>query len=112
MRSWEELERACYNCSRCKLAPTRTEDVYRKTGLKIIAEQIEEAEKPDKKEFMQIDDIPLLVRISSKKDISTMEEIKKYSLSDLQFEPKEFSLSEFVDLEDNLTSNLFDILFS
>lgn len=95
-----------------KLAPTRTEDVYKKTGLKIIAEQIEEAEKPDKKEFMQIDDIPIMVRISSKKDISSMEEIKKYSLSDLQFEPKEFSLSEFVDLEDNLTSNLFDMLFS
>lgn len=100
------------NLLESKLAPTRTEDVYRKTGLKIIAEQIEEAEKPDKKEFMQIDAIPVLVRISSKKDVSSMEEIKKHSLSDLQFEPKEFSLSEFIDLEDTLTTDIFSMLFS
>ena len=76
-----------------------------KTGLDITAQEIKDGMYTEK----DIEDIPIIVRISCIKDIQSLDEVHHKFLKDLFTEPKEYSLSELIGLEKDFIDAFYDI---
>lgn len=85
--------------------PNRVKNAKNKTGLELTANEIKEGVYT----CDNIADIPILVRISSFKDISSLDDIKHQTLKDLFINPKEYTLLELINLEDDFITAFYNI---
>lgn len=85
--------------------PNRVKNAKNKTGLELTANEIKDGLYTKE----NIADIPISVRIGAFKEITSLDKIKAQSLKDLLFNPKEYTLSEFIDLEEDFIDAFYDI---
>ena len=90
---------------RTVIVPNRVKNAKNKTGLELTANEIKDGLYTKE----NIADIPIIVRIGAFKEIKSVNEIKAKTLKDLLFNPKEYTLSEFIDLEEDFIDAFYDI---
>ena len=90
---------------RTVIVPNRVKNAKNKTGLELTANEIKDGLYTKE----NIADIPISVRIGAFKEITSLDKIKAQSLKDLLFNPKEYTLSEFIDLEEDFIDAFYDI---
>lgn len=93
------------NALQTVITPNRVKNAKNQTGLELTANEIKDGLYTKE----NIADIPILVRIGAFKEIKSLDKIKAQTLKDLLFNPKEYTLPEFIDLEEDFIDAFYDI---
>ena len=87
------------------IIPNREKTAINKTGLELTAKEIKDGLYSNK----NIADIPIEIHIVAFKEIKSLDKIKSQKLKDLLFNPQKYTISKFIDLEEDFIIAFYDI---
>ena len=87
------------------IIPNREKTAINKTGLELTAKEIKDGLYSNK----NIADIPIEIHIGAFKEIKSLDKIKSQKLKDLLFNPQKYTISKFIDLEEDFIIAFYDI---